>query len=257
MSKYFANLERELVNAAEERGRAAKTAASGSAAPAGRRRLMALIVGLAAFGAAGTAWAAGVLDPVLGVDRRPVSVGNEAAPQKFVLKQGATAGNLQFRVVAYRGASRRPDGTSKPDDSSCVLLEVTPEPSSRTSGAASGLTVTCAAGADPTRFPGRSSGIVGELSRDSRAGLVGTDVARVRLTFRSGRHMDVLPIDVSEHAVDNAGLPFAFGYVAYVAPRGERVAGLIVDDRAGKEIYREGLPTPTPPGTPVRMAPAL
>jgi hypothetical protein len=204
------------------------------------------------------AWATGLVGKVFPEDHPgdPVAHG---IGTRYVLQTGLISDGRRFRLVGYNSALWRIGPTThRPKhkrNAVCVELQLRPAPKNLVNGVIGFSCMTRSTLQDKVRLADGGTRAFGR--RRVYFGVVPTHVARLHLTFRSGRHLDLRPNAPEPARLRESGLRFAFRYVAFVAPPGDRYAGMTVEDTDGRIVQRDRFPTPTPAGTPVRDSPAL
>ena len=232
--------------------------------PRRRRRLRAVALAAAAFAAlAIPAWATGLLDHVFPRDTEHGAHFTFQRGNRYLLGSGPIPGVGSYRLVAFRARApfgRPPAVPIVRGVELCVNIEVLQPHAPGAPHGIESVFVSCSQRTDLAR-PNRwlTEGGTGSLGRGPRLryGIVPATVALVHVTLASGRHVDIRPSRFDLRAEHAAHFPFDFAYLAFAVPPGERFRGLVAVDERGRVVGRIGLPTRTPPGTPVRQSPAF
>ena len=187
------------------------------------------------------AWATGLLGKAFPEDRHSPTHYPGEIGRRYVLDRGRTPDGHRYRLVGYR--QRFHDRSVR----TCVELQVTPSVTPGTVN--SSLGETCATRAELRHAVGLyDMGIKALHGRRIHAGMLPASVAMVRLSWFSGKHLDLVPNRPDPARLRASGIRVAFTYIAIVPPPGERFKGAEAMDAQGKLVARLRNPTAAAPG---------
>jgi hypothetical protein len=210
-----------------------------------RRLPIPVMVALALAALAIPAWAAGLFGNAFPEDHEGRAHYPDVLGHRYVLDTGRTTDGRRFRLIGWRMLEPPlPRGLpGKRQVMACVEIQVRP---SVTPGAVGGsLGESCQGRIDP-HHPVNfyDMGIKALGGRRIHAGMLPASATRVRITWFSGKHVDLVPNRPNPARLRASHLGRPFAYVAIVPPPGDRFKGADVMDAHGRLIDRVRNPAP-------------
>jgi hypothetical protein len=215
--------------------------ASEPSRPTLRRVPVPVLVAAAVAVLAIPAWATGLFGKAFPEDRHSPTRYPGEIGRRYVLDRGRTPDGHSFRLIGFRQRFR--DASVR----TCVELQV--KPTLGRGNINGNLGETCTTRRELRHPVGLyDMGIKALHGRRIHAGMLPASVAILRLSWFSGKHVDLVPNRPDPVRLRASGIRLPFTYVAIVPPPGERFKGAEALDAQGKLVARLRNPSPAAPG---------